>query len=273
MVDRPALLVALAILAGAACAPTVNYLDPAGPRFAADYAAQPQGPTVRVVSFNVKYARRIDEAVAAFRAEERLRGADLIALQEMDASGVDCLARSLALNYVYYPAVRHPTSGRDFGNALLSPWPLLDDRKILLPHRGRARRSLRIAVGATALVRGRPLRAYSVHLETAGSVSGRQRREQVEAVLADARTFTGPVVVAGDFNSTGVLAAFVEDGWVWPTRGIGRTISLFSWDHVVARGLTPVACAFAGRVPGSRRASDHVAVWAELLLPREAAAP
>ena len=119
------LFVLLAAL-GLGCATAHNYLEPDSPRYAGGPGqvpreASPDG-SPRVVTFNVAYARQITEAVAALRAQP-LRGADVIALQEMDAPGTAAIAEALGLNYVYYPASRHPKTGRDFGNAILSPWP------------------------------------------------------------------------------------------------------------------------------------------------------
>src|SRR5438105_15169967 len=98
-----------------ACAPARNYPDPAGPRFAGQFAGQPRPRAIRVVSFNVKYGRNVTGAAALLGGDVRLQGADVIALQEMDEAGVSCLARTLGLNYVYYPASVHPATHRNFG--------------------------------------------------------------------------------------------------------------------------------------------------------------
>src|SRR5688572_21272460 len=161
----PGILIAAAL--AAACASTTNYPDPAGPRYSGVYtrASVPRERGLRVVTFNVKYARESAGAAALLRDNPQLAGADVITLQEMDEAGADLIARTLGVNFVYYPAVVHPANKSNFGDAILSPWPLDDDVKILLPHRGRFRKSLRIAVGATMRPPGRePVRVYSVHL-------------------------------------------------------------------------------------------------------------
>ncbi len=258
------LLVALA-LAAASCASTGNYLDPAGPRYAGAHAGQAAPPGLRVVTFNVKYARRPEAAAALLRYDPRLAGADVVALQEMNAPAVDLIARALGLNYVYYPATKHPIAKGDFGNAILSPWPLTDDVKVLLPNRGRWRKSLRIAVGATVHPpRGAPVRVFRVQLESPAGISGRARREQAAAVIADAAAHPR-VIVAGDFNSRGIMEqAFDEKaGFRWLTSRIGRTIARFSWDHVAARGFHLRDCASAGTV-AAPEVSDHRPVWVEV---------
>lgn len=269
---RPRSWLLAAAACAAACAPTVNYLDPAGPRFAGSYAGQAAPRGLRVVTFNVRYGRRAAAAAALLRYDPRLAGADVIALQEMNESSVDLIARALGLNYVYYPASVHPAAKGNFGNAILSPWPLADDVKILLPHRGRFRKSLRIAVAATLRPPGRePVRVYSVHLETPAGISGRSRRDQAEAILADARAHP-LAIVAGDFNSESVLGqAFAGGGFRWLTRRVGNSISRFSWDHVAAKGFRLRDCASAGVLFGAADVSDHRPVWAELLSDAEAA--
>ena len=265
-VTRRTLLAALAA-ALAACAPATNYLDPQGPRFAGNHAGTAAPEVLKVVSFNVKFARRVDALVQLLRYEPRLRDADVIALQEMDAEGAACVARDLRLNYVYYPAAVHPADGKDFGNAILSPWPLENDRKIVLPHHNRFRRMQRIAVAADVVVRNRRVRAYSVHLETPGGLSSRRRQEQARVVADDAAEAAGPVVIAGDFNGRSVVEdVFPRAGFLWATRDVGRTISFFSWDHVVTRGFRVAGCGGVGVVGDNWGASDHRPVWAELVV-------
>ena len=266
MHQRAWTLVAAAVLASA-CASTVNYPDPVGPRYSGVYTknAVPREHGLRVVTFNVKYARQAAGAAALLKDDPRLAGADVIALQEMDEAGAELIARTLGVNYVYYPAVLHPANHHDFGDAILSPWPLEDDVKILLPHRGRLRKSLRIAVGATMRIPGRePIRVYSVHLETPVGISGHARREQAEAIIADASRYPR-VVVSGDFNSRGVLQVFARNGFGWMTRHVGHTISRFSWDHVAVKGFRLKDCASVGAITTARKVSDHRPVWADLV--------
>jgi endonuclease/exonuclease/phosphatase family metal-dependent hydrolase len=264
--SRFALVLALAAPSfAAACATARNYPDPAGPRFAGQFAGEARPAAIRVVSFNVKYGRNVTGAAALLRGDVRLKDADVIALQEMDESGVECLARTLGLNYVYYPAAVHPADHRNFGNAILSPWPIEDDRKLVLPHLGRWRRMQRIAVAATVRVRGQvPIRVFSVHFETPAGLGPGAKRDQARAVLESAEGFPR-VVVAGDFNGRKVAEVFTRGGLLWLTRDVGHTISRFSWDHLLARGLRPLDCASVGAAPNAYKVSDHVPVWADLV--------
>src|SRR5512134_1621026 len=140
-----AALASTALLAG--CAPMPNLLNPSSPRFEGAYAPSapvgfsPAAP-LRVVTFNIKFAREIDRAVAVLEGDS-LRDADILMLEEMDDQGVDRIARALGLNYAYYPATVHPGNGKYFGPAVLSRWPIERSWKVLLPHEGWGRRQRR----------------------------------------------------------------------------------------------------------------------------------
>jgi endonuclease/exonuclease/phosphatase family metal-dependent hydrolase len=261
---RPLLLVAV-LLVTSGCATARNYPDPTGPRFAGHYAGQTRPRAVRVVSFNVKFGRDPAGAAALLGSDPRLRDADVIALQEMDETGVDGIARRLGLNYVYYPAAVHPTDHRNFGNAILSPWPIEEDAKLILPHPARFRKQRRIAVAATVRVWGElPVRVFSVHFETPAGLGPGSKRDQARAVVESAAAYPR-VVVAGDFNGHGFIAdVFPPAGYLWLTRNVGHTISHFSWDHVLSRGFRPADSASVGRVQNALKVSDHLPVWAEL---------
>src|SRR6185295_18919574 len=201
---RAVLVVVLAFVFGlGGCATARNYLDPAGPRFAGQFAGTVAPRPIRVVSFNVKYGRNVTGAAALLKGDVRLKDADVIALQEMDETGVECLERTLSLNYVYYPAAVHPADHRNFGNAILSPWPIEDDAKIPLPHLGRFRKLQRIAVAATVRVQGDlPVRVFSVHFETPVSAGPSAKRDQARTIVEQATGYPR-VLVAGDFNGHG----------------------------------------------------------------------
>jgi endonuclease/exonuclease/phosphatase family metal-dependent hydrolase len=257
---------AAVVSALAACATARNYPDPSGPRYGGAFAGQPAPATIKVVSLNLKYSRKIATAVQLLRQAEALRDADVVALQEMDDAGSEAMARALALNYVYYPAAVHPNTERDFGNAILARWPIEADAKLVLPHPGRFRKMRRIAVAATVRVRDVPVRFYSVHLETPGAVDAGERRDQAAAVIEDAAAFDR-VVVAGDFNNETIVArAFRDAGYEWITRNVGNTISGWAWDHMFARGLRLRDFASVGALAEKRDVSDHKPIWAELVL-------
>jgi endonuclease/exonuclease/phosphatase (EEP) superfamily protein YafD len=112
----------------------------------------------------------------------------------------------------------------------------------------------------------RPVRVYAVHLENQTRVTRAEHRDQAAAIVGDAAKAEEPVIVAGDFNSEEIGRFFVRNGYRWPTAKVGRTIALFSWDHIFAKGLTPEGPGGAGVVKEVLGASDHRPVWAALRL-------
>ena len=274
----------LLALALAACAPTINLLNPTTPRFEGAYASHTSvedsavsghlagsrdsaASRIKVVSFNIKLADRIGPAIEVLR-QAPLADADVISLQEMDEAGVEQIAHALRLNYIYYPGAIHPTRHRYFGPAILTRWPITDTEKLILPHEAWGRRQRRNATAATIDVRGSCVRVYAVHLETQLKASPRQREEQIDVVLADAATVPCPAVIAGDFNSKGIGHYLERKGFAWPTEKVGKTITVFSWDHIFARGLGLPPAPVAGKVRDVAGASDHLPVWASLMLTR-----
>lgn len=266
------------------CYRALNYPDPAGPVYTGHYATRPFGTkplsadssfvektSWRVVTFNIEYGRKIDRALEVLQTEPTLASPDLLALQEMDAPGVERIARALHLDYVYYPSGLHPKEKRDFGCALLSPWPLEEPRKIALPHGARITGLQRVVAIATMQREDARIRVYSVHLPSPLGVSGHDRREQLETILADARTSPDPVIIAGDFNSEDAGEMFLKEGFTWITRDLGLTTDFlgvgFSFDHVFTKGLRLAPGEHSrGIVEENRNASDHLPVWVLLQL-------
>jgi endonuclease/exonuclease/phosphatase (EEP) superfamily protein YafD len=256
------------------CSPAVNLLGP-GPRFQGHYAPEPTAAAsstspIRIVTFNIRFAREIERAIEVL-GDDSLRGADILALQEMDETGAERIARTLGYDYAFYPAVIHPTSGRYFGPALFSRWPIERSWKVVLPHGGWTRGQRRTATAAVLRVGSTRVLAYALHLETPVQISDAERRDQALAVLDDAADFPGPIVIAGDFNSEGIGLLLARKGYVWLTRRIGPTVAWFSWDHVFVRGLAPSRPRSAGVVHDVRGASDHRPVWAVALITAAAA--
>ncbi len=255
---------ALSVLLGAGCKTAQNYLDPAGPVYRGRTGVvSPGDPDIRIVTFNIAYALQVDRAADALAHHPALRDADIVTLQEMDAPGVETIARALKMNYVYYPVSLNPKYGRDFGNAVLSPWPIEESRKLPLPHTSHLLKQARAAVAARVRVAGRVFQVYCVHLGAPIGTSPGGRRDQAAVVIADARTVTDPVIVAGDFNSHGIGDRFLAAGYAWPTRDVGNSVRGFSFDHVFVRGLTTTS-AVAGVAREVKDASDHRPVWVEL---------
>jgi endonuclease/exonuclease/phosphatase family metal-dependent hydrolase len=243
-----------------------NYVDPAGPRFVRASAADGACTTLRFITFNLEFGERVERAIELFRESSELQAADVIAMQEMHEVAVERVADALGMGYVYYPATLHSKHERNFGNAIFSRWPIVDDRKHVLPHLARFRRTQRIAVSGTIEVAGVPVRVFSIHLATMLDNPASAQRAQVRTILEEAEPYER-VIIAGDLNGYGVGHEFVRGGFAWPTRNIGATMRLWSVDHVFLRGMELTGSGTnVGVVRETRGASDHRPVWTDVMV-------
>ena len=255
------------VAAGVSCRPMINYEGRLGPRFTASLPPQSAVfdtlapmPALRVVTLNLKHARRVERAIYAFRSYAPLRGADIIMLQEMDAPATQRIAEALGMAYVYYPAGVHPGTQRDFGNAILARWPITADQKLVLPHLGRLRRGQRIATVADLQVGNQTVRLYCLHLGTPSDIGWAKRRDQARVIIEDAARYP-LAIVAGDMNSHGIGKEFRAAGYAWPTEHNSFTTAVFNWDHIFLKGFDSPPKG-AGVARDTLGMSDHLPVWA-----------
>ncbi|MGH7448901.1 MAG: endonuclease/exonuclease/phosphatase family protein [Longimicrobiales bacterium] len=229
------------------------------------HAVSTGNDTLRIVAFNIRYAQRIDLALDLLQSEPALNDADVILLNEMDENGTWLIAEALGMHYVYYPAVLHTRTRRDFGNAVLSRWPIVEHERIVLPHVARLQRTQRTATAATIRVGMTPVRVYAAHLGTFFEVRPGARREQLRAILDDAERYTY-AVIGGDMNDSRIGAVAWEYDFTWPTREGPRTMMFGRVDHIFLRNLPVPDSAAAGTVQDTRGASDHSPVWVRAIL-------
>lgn len=218
---------------------------------------------MRVVTYNIQHATRIDRALEVIRAEPELRSADVVSLQEADANAVERVASALDMQAAWYPAAIHPRTNRHFAPAVLSRWPMRSHRLLDLPHPG-LHGLRRVAVHARIEApSGEELGFVAVHFGTMREILPRQQAAQARVVLEAVAETNGPLVVAGDLNRRGLGRIFEQSGFQWITRDIGLTHHIWSFDHVFARGFAGNQ-GRAGSVRAALKASDHRAVWALL---------
>ena len=148
-----------------------------------------------VMSYNIHQGRDADGVLDLDRISAAIgaQNADLVALQEVgrhwsaDSAFRDQaadLGRLLSMEFVFGANLdRDPLEPgaprRQYGTAILSSWPVLESRHILLP-RASPENEQRGLLVLDADVDGRPFRLLNTHL----SVSAGDRRLQVEAILA-----------------------------------------------------------------------------------------
>lgn len=261
----------LAVILFSSCQPVTNFADPEEPLFAGNYSdSVPEfDGTVRVVTWNIAFAGEIEAAIVELSEKEELKGADIILLQEMDEIGTETIAQTLEYNYVYYPASIHSRHDKNFGNAILSKWPIADSEKLVLPHRNPRNEQIRIAARALIEVDDFEMPVYSVHTETFW-LGQRGRNDQISH-LAEQIDPTYPYIIAGgDFNtltpgSVNVLEERLgEAGLVRASAGAGETVGIGNFgitlDHIFARGMSTIGTGVVKDANGS----DHYPLWAEL---------
>ena len=163
---------------------------------------------------------------------------------------IDDVAEALDLWTYYVPSMRNGPPGisdQDRGNAILSTIPLADLTAIELPFE----RQRRVAVAATVHgtgAKGEPwaLRVASVHLDnmaglSRGYVGGEYARMRQARGLRDAFPGSGPLILAGDFNTWFGFrdGAYVETARAFPqtrvTDGRRTFMGLLRLDHVFYR--------------------------------------
>lgn len=156
---------------------------------------------IRIVSYNVQYGFGLDGIVDLDRIVDAVRGADIIAFQEVSRgyagnNGLDMVAELSSRLADRFFVSHMPADGDhgselidgravqrrfQFGNMVFSRWPVLSSRGHLLPRTVRRDRLnlQRGALEALIVTPAGPVRIYSVHLD---HVDPAERLRQVEAL-------------------------------------------------------------------------------------------
>jgi endonuclease/exonuclease/phosphatase family metal-dependent hydrolase len=224
-------------------------------------------------SYNIQYGFGLDGRYDLERIAKSLEGADVIALQEVtrgfvrnDYADMPATIAALFPDYfwVYGAAcdihavapegqVSPPHGTRfQFGNMVLSRWPILSTRTLLLP-RSRTVDKINLQRGATEAVIAMPdgaVRFYSVHLDHV-SIDERIAQlhhlgDRINAFIQEGASLTGAYefglpepplpedyVIMGDFNMEPespeyCIFAGAVDGFYGRTARIGTPIDAFA---------------------------------------------
>lgn len=261
------LLVYQCLLFLTSCGVARNYSEQEMPKFEDTLANTPSSSseTLKMVSFNVQYGNDIEKVIFEFQNRPQLQDADIIMLQEMDDVGTRQIAEALQLNYVYYPAVVHPHNGKNFGNAILSKWPISGSGKLLLPHQHPINKQQRIAVFAIVTVNKQPIAVYNIHIEVP-LLSTAKRLEQIDTALRHAARQPVPFsIIGGDLNAVGAdvrisfSSLFHEYGFDWATANVGATSKfLMQLDQLYVKGMSVIEAGAESEI----KIGDHYPVWA-----------
>ena len=238
------------------------------PEFLGSLRARPTAPASGTVTmmthnlFGMNY--EMEKVVAAIRAEDP----DIIVLQEYFGEQATDLHPLLLADYPFFVRCR---GGKRANLGLYSRLPLTQVEDGACPNNayGTTRTAHILAEFQTG--DGKPFSVITTHMDWPLPVA--RQREQLSALSAVVDKIEGPMILAGDFNSTPwsyALRDFVARNGLaretvnlvtyplsWYYFGAWRdTIPFLPLDHVMTRGGIVVHDLHAGR----RTASDHLPV-------------
>ena len=230
------------------------------------------------VSLNIAKVANPNEVVEAIRSAPRLREADLFLFQEVrHEKGMPSVAEAAADTLGFVTAFA-PAAAEiyDQGLAIVSRYPIGEVQiKNLKSCDLRFRSRNRFAIAATVRTPWGDLRVWNVHLDT--RINPGERLDQLQPVIDDAASYSGPRLIGGDFNTndlywfgnvlplpfgpahgTAVRGAMRNKGFDTPLPAGLDTFKPFrrQLDWIYLNGLNSVA---ASVEPAPF--SDHNAVW------------
>lgn len=250
-----------------------DYSAPGGPLFIGSYADSARNFTgsLRIVTWNLHYAEKLEQIIHDLEEVADLRDADILLFQEVNAHGAETIAQRLGYDYVFYPAVFNRQRQQEYGNAILSKWPLTDPTKIVLPNFAPGWMEGRNSTRAAVSLNGREILVYSVHFDTAWMIFVR-RQSQAQFLSREAGGEASFMIIGGDFNTWNPksIASLTEQmrnaGLERLTRGAGYT---FEWtglkltlDHIFSKPVLD----YQSGVYRQTDASDHYPVWAVITI-------
>jgi endonuclease/exonuclease/phosphatase family metal-dependent hydrolase len=250
-------------------------------------------PIIRLATFNVFYGTDPEKIAKAIKANQNLKNADVIFLQEIEAHSDEAkeragaIADELGLGWVYAPARE---SGKEtklhgtHGLAILSKFPIKEFeviplRKYNLGYNSRKR----IALNAIIDVNGVLIQVSNVHLDLRINIKDRilQISEVVEKIDSH---HIKKVVIGGDFNTVPLLWMLrlfpifyssqrkkfnnflLDKGFSTKFTKIGYTmqqkIIRFSLDSIYTKELTIKDFG----IERDLKVSDHKPVWVDIEL-------
>lgn len=211
------------------------YLPHSAPAYASD-------TILTVLTYNALYHNtEVEHMVAAIRAND----ADLVAIQELSAAGLQAIQAELSTDYPYQMLAPAENTA---GMGLLSRYPLTPlppNEYALLPihgwvgqpqlaaldYHGRQVLVLNIHAHSTSLGYGGPLRFSPAEMEQ----SVREREAQLQALAAFARSRPEPLLMLGDFNTgypstliaLSVRPCRMRGWWRGAAQGIPSPVPIF----------------------------------------------
>lgn len=249
----------------------------------------PPATDVRVMSFNIHYgadrAGTLDLERTASDIEAS--GAEIIGLQEVDnhwssrsdfVDEAQRLADRLDMHVAYGPALdRDPLDGetqrRQYGNAILSEYPILHSENQLLTNIEYAERPTeqRALLSAVINIEGNHVTFHTTHLDVQRS---EQRQLQAKEILAVAEASNRPSILVGDLNAVPgtpeveTLLTSFSDSFAELGQGDDFTIPVVDPDRRIDYILTSDGIEVRSAEVIATTSSDHLPIIADLAIPQ-----
>jgi len=162
---------------------------------------------ITVISYNIHHGEGLDGKVDIKRIADLIisNKADLVALQEVDRfvertakiDIIDSLAKLTQMNYSFYKNITY--QGGDYGNAILSKFPILSDTNLhyTMLREGEQRGLLQ----AKLLVNSDTLIFMNTHIDYREDDSERVMNvDEITKLVSGINRY--PIILCGDFNDT-----------------------------------------------------------------------
>jgi len=199
-----------------------------------DQLSEHQPDTIRVLNYNIRYGRGMDDVLDLRRIADIIleTDSDIVALQEVDVGVarsyrfdlMKVLSGYTGLEPVFYKNIPHQSG--EYGNGILSRYPVFSSRNYhFIVEGGGEQRGL---LQAEIDINGQKLVVMNTHLDH--SPDETQRLMSVEQIVETKRAYRGmPVLITGDFNDTPGsqthlnMKEYFEDVWEVLGEGDGYT--------------------------------------------------
>ncbi|SEN22821.1 Metal-dependent hydrolase, endonuclease/exonuclease/phosphatase family [bacterium A37T11] len=170
--------------------------------FACDAYAQKKSISIKVMTYNTHsgHQKGIESIANVIKAADP----DVVALEEIErnteANPMDFpaeLAKLTGMSYYYFAKALDLKKG-DYGNAILSKYPISDEKSYplsIVNNKGGFPRSIGIV---KVKIDGKKFYFAVTHLDHKGDMN---RLKEVEEIREYTKNLRGPIILAGDFNS------------------------------------------------------------------------
>ena len=229
--------------------------------FIPDTELQRPTKSLQVATYNIHGAKGTDGVRDLNRTAQAIKGADIIALQEVHScwksNQAERLATTIGLGCLFIPTLKRWF--RDYrGNGLLTRFPVRHWQTHLLPNLKGHR--YRVYCIAEVILGNAVLSILFTHLHTREG-----REQQLKIVLDHFGSLPLPAILLGDLNTTSEDPTFKQNLPVDTIDAVGNALgaqdSPERIDWILVRGLDINSGGYLGK-----GVSDHPYYWVEVLV-------